>query len=729
MGARFIATILLFLIPLQLSAQFETWEPVASIKAGNLSNLHISGEHLVALNNNTRDLITYDFNSQIWKNHPIAHDHNQMTSIHVVSDSVIITAEPYGPILTSKQTYNVSLMEFSIFDLSENNWIYITDLSEAQRDGFAGALDVVPIAVDSFLIAGTYGVKSFSTKEQFTWERGESILEDHSFNGMLRENSEKIILHDSSTVYRYNQSDFVLEDTLFSSENHAILDAEIYDNYLIIKTGEYLNEPVFRRYHNFYKVHLENGESELLDQKELRNIKVSDSTLYAWTDSELFTYNPDENTYESLNVELSGTITDVAASENQLVVSTRSGVFLYENNSVSPAEISHPYLDIKKFSVDEDDNMYLTHRIFSESILAFSHYNSEQTLFKTLFDSLGSAEMLSGPVEDEITLFDQDSVPFTYSFEDQSTEIVIDQPVNKLFFVGDSIGFATNDTATFVQRETDSEWVSPDNYPRITSLAEVDFTLFANNFTLRSDDFGRNWTEFELDIPDQENVRFISDGTGEDYIITSEGNTHFVIYSIEADGSTEVQTNVSGYSIDYLIYGDHLLVLNYSDPVLWDDSRDVLYKNMSSDEHLIEIFSNRHGFYTMADHSKDYMYLAVARQGIFRSDLPEDTAVDELSDPKNRPYSISVSPAYPNPFNPETTIPFELTEASGVSIGVYSITGKLVQTLSSKSYSSGNHNIRFNASNLASGTYFVRFSIRTKSGKQVSKMQSVTLIK
>jgi hypothetical protein len=46
-----------------------------------------------------------------------------------------------------------------------------------------------------------------------------------------------------------------------------------------------------------------------------------------------------------------------------------------------------------------------------------------------------------------------------------------------------------------------------------------------------------------------------------------------------------------------------------------------------------------------------------------------------------RPYGFRLMPNFPNPFNPETWIPFELEEASDVSIHIYGMDGRPVRTL------------------------------------------------
>jgi uncharacterized protein YlxW (UPF0749 family) len=63
-------------------------------------------------------------------------------------------------------------------------------------------------------------------------------------------------------------------------------------------------------------------------------------------------------------------------------------------------------------------------------------------------------------------------------------------------------------------------------------------------------------------------------------------------------------------------------------------------------------------------------------------------------------------PCYPNPFNPMTTISFDLPVTSEVSLTVYNVNGQEVQTLVNDRVSAGSHNITFDGARLSSGTYF-----------------------
>ncbi len=73
------------------------------------------------------------------------------------------------------------------------------------------------------------------------------------------------------------------------------------------------------------------------------------------------------------------------------------------------------------------------------------------------------------------------------------------------------------------------------------------------------------------------------------------------------------------------------------------------------------------------------------------------------------PTSFFVDQNYPNPFNPTTTIKFGLRQENRVDLRVYDILGRQVAVLiDNQNMRSGVHEVQFNASQLASGTYIYR---------------------
>lgn len=79
---------------------------------------------------------------------------------------------------------------------------------------------------------------------------------------------------------------------------------------------------------------------------------------------------------------------------------------------------------------------------------------------------------------------------------------------------------------------------------------------------------------------------------------------------------------------------------------------------------------------------------------------------------------------YPNPFNPTTNIKFDLPTEMHVSLGVYNVLGQLVVTLVDDQKAAGTHEMAFDATRLASGTYIYRL----QAGDRVLT-QSMMLIK
>jgi len=63
---------------------------------------------------------------------------------------------------------------------------------------------------------------------------------------------------------------------------------------------------------------------------------------------------------------------------------------------------------------------------------------------------------------------------------------------------------------------------------------------------------------------------------------------------------------------------------------------------------------------------------------------------------------------YPNPFNPETRIIYGLPQAAEVTLEVYDITGKKIQTLVRSRQQAGYHDITWNAQNVSSGMYILQ---------------------
>ncbi len=72
------------------------------------------------------------------------------------------------------------------------------------------------------------------------------------------------------------------------------------------------------------------------------------------------------------------------------------------------------------------------------------------------------------------------------------------------------------------------------------------------------------------------------------------------------------------------------------------------------------------------------------------------------------PGTYALKANYPNPFNSRTVIPYTVPERSHVTLNIYDVRGKLVQTLVNNEQSAGEYHAVWDADGLSSGTYFCR---------------------
>ncbi|MDP7027558.1 MAG: T9SS type A sorting domain-containing protein, partial [Candidatus Marinimicrobia bacterium] len=70
--------------------------------------------------------------------------------------------------------------------------------------------------------------------------------------------------------------------------------------------------------------------------------------------------------------------------------------------------------------------------------------------------------------------------------------------------------------------------------------------------------------------------------------------------------------------------------------------------------------------------------------------------------------SFSLSDAYPNPFNPTTTMTLTIPVSGKITVDVYNLLGQSVAILTSGYKDAGTYNLTWDASDVSSGMYFVK---------------------
>jgi hypothetical protein len=95
---------------------------------------------------------------------------------------------------------------------------------------------------------------------------------------------------------------------------------------------------------------------------------------------------------------------------------------------------------------------------------------------------------------------------------------------------------------------------------------------------------------------------------------------------------------------------------------------------------------------------------------------------------------FSLGQNFPNPFNPTTTIRFNIRKRAKVSLVLYDVTGKEVSTLVNEDREPGNYDAHWSGTSnhgtsVASGTYFYRLLAIADDGVKTVETKRMTLIR
>jgi hypothetical protein len=93
------------------------------------------------------------------------------------------------------------------------------------------------------------------------------------------------------------------------------------------------------------------------------------------------------------------------------------------------------------------------------------------------------------------------------------------------------------------------------------------------------------------------------------------------------------------------------------------------------------------------------------------SHFGKENAGDQDGNSTETPATVALEENYPNPFNPSTTIKYDLPTDEHVSLKVYDALGREVRTLVDGFVKAGYQQVSFDASEFASGVYFYRLQV------------------
>ncbi len=240
-----------------------------------------------------------------------------------------------------------------------------------------------------------------------------------------------------------------------------------------------------------------------------------------------------------------------------------------------------------------------------------------------------------------------------------------------------------------------------------------------------------DWNKIEYTVPDIEDIQGLAfnyfsktKGTPPIYIdfITTEYNEQFKISPhLTIPGNLSIEQNNPNYTLTWdASSGEDELTRYY-----------IYQKNMESGEGFKRIASSETTSYSGSVPNNGVYQFKVTAYSIFKGRETDSFVLEEIflgglstEDISESPKTFELYNNYPNPFNPATEIRYDIPEASEVTLQVFDVTGRLVQTLVNEFKNAGTYTETFKADNFASGVYFYRIEAGS-----FTKVQSMLLIK
>lgn len=304
--------------------------------------------------------------------------------------------------------------------------------------------------------------------------------------------------------------------------------------------------------------------------------------------------------------------------------------------------------------------------------------------------------------------------------------------LNCIKFINSTTGFICGDSGKIFKTINGGNNWTQISSPVINNLTSISFV---NNILwicgglgviLKSTDSGNNWSLiYTISVFDNFGIHFINELTG--YTInyvnqvypnpdlssiyaTTNGGSNWTLkyqYSFQQMGGVPKMTSIN--FVDQLTgyitttNGDLLLTQN-------GGVNFALYRNIYN----VPIYSS-----TFTDPNSIWI---VGTHGLIASSLEINVGIRKLDNVIPDRYRIFQN--YPNPFNPVTKVKFDVPKSSVVNISIYDLSGRLIETLTNHSFSTGKYEISWNADKYSSGVYFCKLN-----SDEYSKTIKMLLIK
>ncbi len=217
---------------------------------------------------------------------------------------------------------------------------------------------------------------------------------------------------------------------------------------------------------------------------------------------------------------------------------------------------------------------------------------------------------------------------------------------------------------------------------------------------VRSTDYGKTWIRLDT-LQNRYSQILYADRHGDLFMggdgvsRSSDGGYTWVQYQLGVGDATAITSNNIGEL--YIGFSDGTVYCSKDDGISWKVIGDSLIRYP-----IKELICDNLG----------YLYAATDGGGVYRS-VRSTTSVKEIS--IDAPSFLSLDQIYPNPLQRNSTIQFSLPSSGNVTLKIYDVLGKEVETLVNEYREAGKYSVGWNVMNKPSGMYFCRLTMNNNS--------------
>jgi sugar lactone lactonase YvrE len=341
-------------------------------------------------------------------------------------------------------------------------------------------------------------------------------------------------------------------------------------------------------------------------------------------------------------------------------------------------------------------------------------------LFCTIFPvNLFTQNLLNGPND---IVFDEANNRYLVANWAGNSIVAIDSNGHQQLFRNNVIhahGMEIRDSVLFIASYhnlvlinlSSAEIIASINVPNSQNLGHI--TLDSSHFVYMTD-----WSSqrlFRIDVNNQTSTSLRSFSTIPVGVCFEEENNRLIILTLVHNAP------ILGYNIST---GNLFTIINTSinDPDAICQDADGNYYITSFSDNVVcrfrndfltgpEIISSGHDGPSGIGYNRKDNTIAVTNYNSNRIDFIqlESTNVEYEQDIKPAVYMLFQN--YPNPFNPSTSITYLISKSDFVSLTIYDMLGREIQTLVKEIQEQGTYTVNFNSDVLSSGIYFYRLHV------------------